>query len=399
MPPSQTSTQRTDTAQTSTKPARRRGLLFRLAAVLLGFLVVLVVVEVGLRLSGYAPVSLRNIWRLNPLDETRQQRGDYYSLYEENPHGDFEPLPELDGDRWELLGGDGAPRPLERIDERPWCVEYRHSSLGLRERELDGYWPPPGTTRIACVGDSFAYGQGVPAAKTLPRTLEAELGNGAEVVSISRVGWDLSEETKQLARFRQEHHCGKAIFVFVLNDLLLTKELALRNEAIFQRMHDREESLERFRSGLWQLGPSRLCQLISASLADHRVSQETLAWYRDCFDPAKNDVGLDLLEQQLAELASLKDCRVAIVIFPIMRQLDDDYPFLAAHERVAEMATAAGLPVLDLLPEFRGQDARSLWVNAVDNHPNSRGHAIAAKAIARWLREALPEFLEPDERH
>jgi hypothetical protein len=48
------------------------------------------------------------------------------------------------------------------FSDRYWATHPpRRNSLGFREREFDSV-PTPGTFRIALVGDSFTYGQGIP---------------------------------------------------------------------------------------------------------------------------------------------------------------------------------------------------------------------------------------------
>ncbi len=77
-----------------------------------------------------------------------------------------------------------------------------------------------------------------------------------------------------------------------------------------------------------------------------------------------------------------------LVLFPELHELDGDYPFENVHRRVREAAEGLGIPVLDLLDAFRGQDAADLWVHPTDHHPNARAHAIAASAIADFLAGA-----------
>ena len=75
------------------------------------------------------------------------------------------------------------------------------------------------------------------------------------------------------------------------------------------------------------------------------------------------------------------------VIWPVMYSLDESYPFAAIHEKIVRTLGNLGVPVVDLLPHFRGMDARDLWVHRTNQHPNEVGHAIAARAILEYLEE------------
>jgi len=83
--------------------------------------------------------------------------------------------------------------------------------------------------------------------------------------------------------------------------------------------------------------------------------------------------------------------RAGLVVFPILADFGPDYPFREVCDRVEQAGIEAGLPTLDLLPAFRGEDAPSLWVSPLDQHPNERGHEIASQAILPFLRSLLAE--------
>lgn len=79
----------------------------------------------------------------------------------------------------------------------------------------------------------------------------------------------------------------------------------------------------------------------------------------------------------------------ALVVFPILVELSEDYPFGDIVELVLSFADESSIPALDLLPHFRGRSAPDLWVSPVDQHPNERAHAIAADAILPFVVERL----------
>ena len=134
--------------------------------------------------------------------------------------------------------------------------------------------------------------------------------------------------------------------------------------------------------------PSLLLDHLRARLENRAVRRHTIrltqAYHRDG-SPGWAQVQGALREA--TRLARRADFGLALVIFPFFWELDADYPFSEAHDRVARAARRLGIPVLDLLNVFRGRDAEALWVHPTNQHPNEKAHAIAADALHRFLRD------------
>ncbi|MCH2590745.1 MAG: hypothetical protein MK004_19915, partial [Planctomycetales bacterium] len=85
-----------------------------------------------------------------------------------------------------------------------------------------------------------------------------------------------------------------------------------------------------------------------------------------------------------------------LAIFPELMSLED-YPFTAIHTFVNETCGELGLPVHDLLPDFRGLTDQQLWVHPTDHHPNEIAHDIVARSLEGFLRTQLvPDMFSPD---
>jgi lysophospholipase L1-like esterase len=54
---------------------------------------------------------------------------------------------------------------------------------------------------------------------------------------------------------------------------------------------------------------------------------------------------------------------------------------------VVEAFEARGLPAFDLVPYFAAAGLTAASAKVDDEHPNARGHAVAAQAIAEQLRQ------------
>jgi hypothetical protein len=369
----------------------RRMLLMRLGSVVLGLLVALSLAEGVVRVFGIHPARMQTKRMLiNESDPSVQ-----YHCYPSNPHGEFQPVPDLRDGNWKLLTYTFEPvqLPLEDIEETPWCVRYDFSSQLIRDREYPPD-PPAGVARIAMVGDSFVFGEGVPLDRTLPRQVESLLGTGFEVINGGVVGADTVQEIQVLDSIVREAGCSRAIVVFIPNDISLTRPLARQQEYINDLIVLRDSYLDEYESRRWYTGHLRLFHIIGSQLTLRRVHRETIQWYRDCYDPRHNRLNLLALAADLRALADRPDCQVAFVIYPLLEGMERNYPLKDVHETVSRMARAAGLPVLDLAETLEGHRTESLWVHPADRHPNGRAHAIAAEAIVEWLQRDVPGFLE-----
>ena len=114
---------------------------------------VLLLLEVGLRVAGFAPGSERAVRRMVDARWTT-----LLDCFPSNPRGYFDidlRQPENDA-RYRGL----APFRFDSIarDHR-WAVEVRYNAL--RFRDVPPAPRPPGVRRVVVLGDSFAEGQGV----------------------------------------------------------------------------------------------------------------------------------------------------------------------------------------------------------------------------------------------
>ena len=94
--------------------------------------------------------------------------------------------------------------------------------------------------------------------------------------------------------------------------------------------------------------------------------------------------------KQLVNLAQSDGISVGFVVFPILAGLKGtQYPFQNIQSEVVNYANTLGIKVYDLLPHYRDHFGPTLWVSAHDQHPNAKGHAIAAKALTPFVLKVL----------
>lgn len=389
---SSTSTNQPEPSEPSIATSSHR-VLFRVLSIVLGLLVAIALLEISLWVFGIKPTVELTKRNLQYVGDDNTVLG--YHCYPSNPNGEFGPLPDMTHGTWKLYSYTDPPEqlPLESIAETPWCVAYQRNSMGFRDREFSRL-PPEGVVRIAVVGDSFVFGEGVQVDGSLPVQIDQRLGPRYELLNLGQVGLSTEQEMVQVYGAVENLDAHRVLLVYLINDIGQTRTLSAQQDYINDLIIFRDAHLARREAGAWYKGHLRLLDFIGSRLQMRKVEQETIAWYRDCYDPSKNSNHLLQTEGYFYELSVLPRCQVAVVIYPLLEGFESEYPFAAIHQRIRDMATKAGLPVLDLAPAFKGLKTSGLWVHAADHHPNRRAHGIASKAIVSWLRRDLADFLE-----
>lgn len=362
------------------RTSRNERLAFRAASVVAGLVVGLFLLEVFLRGVGVEPGRVG--YKFGLISDDGSER---YLCYSSNPHGEFSPAPNVDSGAWQLWQFLGSPLPLADIRKTPWCVDMRRSSLGLRDREYARV-PLPGVVRIIGMGDSFAVGEGVPLEQSLFKQMEALLGERFEVVNAGKSGVDLASYAAATPRLCDHLQARRALVVVILNDVKMQRSLAERRDGITGLLN--RKNLEP--RSAWT---PRIYRMVSSFFLERRTTRATFDWYLDSWDPRFNEDGIAEFRRSLELLRRNPHCEVALAIYPLMERLSGGYPFVEVHEKIAEMAREAGLPVFDLMPAFLGRDTESLQVHPTDHHPNGRANRIAAEAIVDWLTEDRSRFL------
>ncbi|MDH3744421.1 MAG: SGNH/GDSL hydrolase family protein [Acidobacteriota bacterium] len=245
---------------------------------------------------------------------------------------------------------------------------------------------PSDTYRILLVGDSYAWGYGVEPQDVFavrlenlisPRIWWAKL----EVLNWSRPGWNTVRQKESLDGRLNGLEPDLVLWTFVLNDPepSSTKQL----ERLRENLSRREPS------GLfgWLHKHSLAGRTVIEAAENLRMKRALDRYYHGLFGEQKGwKLAARALKKMRAELRQ-RQVPMALVVFPIFdSQLDGRYPYADLHDEVTELAESLDIPALDLLPVFRGVDAKRLAVEPfTDPHPNELAHRIAAQAIFDFL--------------
>lgn len=318
--------------------------------------------------------------------------------------------PPMEPRRFALVAPDGAAAPVRAVPvvdhglppgatlrflydaagapEHPYLVTdgaWQHLDAPLNPRGLRGPLPeqPKTRPRLACVGDSFTFGDGVPAADSWVARLRAA-EPGLEVLNYGVPGFDVRDVADQIEARVLADTPDRILYAMTLNDVPVTGDAdqtasAQRAQEEFRRSLAGPRGLARF---------SRLADLVQRRARGAAIDADYEAVIRASFDPAGPGWSAlcDELDR-LVELADRADAELVVALFPMMVALDGAYPFEEQHARVSSACAARGIRLVDLLPAFRGEAAGELWVHPTDQHPNPRGHELAAAALAEVVGE------------
>ena len=256
---------------------------------------------------------------------------------------------------------------------------------GFRERRLLSTRLPEGVHRLLMLGDSFTAGHGINNiddrfTERLERLLNSQAKPSWQVYNMGEPGYEIS-------------------MIRALEQAVLEKELAVDLVIYCYMMNDIEGYDPKTTQAIEDIGKRRQSSnwLVSHSYfinwMYHRWVQYSAGSSVDYFPhlvesyngPPWNAVAHEL--DGMLGMCREKKVPFRLVIFPFMHNLGPEYPFRKAHEKLVAWASTQSVPVLDMMPVFESHQAENLTVNAFDNHPNERAHAIIAEQMAAWLAD------------
>ena len=249
----------------------------------------------------------------------------------------------------------------------------------------------PGTYRVLFLGDSFTAGSGVDDELTFVRIVERRLNARQPAVGIDTyqvanggiVGSLTAHWVGLYKRVVDRFQPDLVVAVFFLRDgagrevttLGLVRDIADgMNELAELSPLYRYSYLYRFfreRSELQILSDRYLGILRTSYLGG---PEDTVEW---------RNAQANLL--WLKRKSERSGGRFALVVFPVLIELDEDYPLLEICDVIEGFAEANDIPVASLLTDFLGHDAQDLWISKLDQHPNEQGHALAAEGVWRFV--------------
>jgi hypothetical protein len=281
-----------------------------------------------------------------------------------------------------------ADNPRGYFDSRN-ALHHEVNAAGFRGREFGV--KSPSTSRIAFLGDSFTFGEGVRLEHTYPEVTARALRG--EACNLGVGGYNTTQAVKLLKLIGLGLAPDAVVLGYVPNDAeppLFDLDPATGQPVRRNREADIEAEGSPQRPPATTLCRLRVAQLVWRAWNGARLTRQTEAHYLSLY--ADGSEGWRESERALRELMGL--CRengipCVVVMFPILHALSDRHPFAGIHHQVCAVVRAEGGHFVDLLPALKGTRASEFWVHATDQHPNERVHAIAGELVAEALRAVL----------
>jgi hypothetical protein len=275
-----------------------------------------------------------------------------------------------------------APAVSPYVDDE--AVGNRLNSLGMREEWNELPAKEPGEVRVAFLGDSFTFGQGVERYEAFPavvgESLAASYPNRTiRVFNLGVMGDNTLEESARYRDLHDELEIDILVLVGYLNDFTSTNPAFTIGEIYGL---DFEPGFTARNSLLAATVGRTVRNQIVRFLSSRHYSSSALA---DIEGGEFEDFGDQI--RSLRDFATERDVEFKLAFFPWLFELDD-YHLRPVHENLALLAEAEEMEFLDLLEVYEGQDHEAMRASAAIEHPSALGHELAAEAFVGFL---LPE--------
>ncbi len=253
-----------------------------------------------------------------------------------------------------------------------WPRDQEFNRDGLRDR-AHTIEKPPRTWRMVFLGDSVTMGAGIEAREAYPRLVAdklAERERRIEVFNVALWGWSTRQERIAYEKIVRRYRPDQVVVAVCLNDVPELQNNLSRPPRWLAYLHE-HSAFVRLLVGARRREIGSVEELFTRP--DSRKVREGMQRFFD---------ELTALDRQVrADGASL-----SLLVFPFRFQLRPDAPPPVAQQAIAAYARKAGVPIVDLLPEFirAGEDVFLDY-----DHLSPRGARLTAEILLQsgWLPE------------
>jgi lysophospholipase L1-like esterase len=298
-----------------------------------------------------------------------------------------------------VLGWAGAPSLRQRFVRPAFDVLVEHGADGFRRPDP----APPGSARerLLVLGDSLVWGWGVGQGELVTDHLQRALAPDVAVANRGVNAYATSQELLLLERELERGPWSRVLVFFTPGDVADNVDGKRGRRPIFvlegDRLVPRNQPpapllgpwrrwwKDRSRAYLWlELVGNRMRQALS------RAASSEAGGPRE----ARALPGWPVTARLLAEMAGR--ARAAGAAFHVVYVPSDgelaaaarDPRAEAVHARLAQLADAEGLPLVDLTAELLASSHGRRLRFATDEHPDPRGHRLIAAALLDALARA-----------
>ena len=287
-----------------------------------------------------------------------------------------------------LEGGVRLLTSPEKEIDKDWVHQFvQYNRDGFRDREYT-LAKPRGKFRILAVGDSQTFGHGIERLEdTFPKRLETLLNQGMErpkfeVLNFARPGWNTADQLQYIYKKGFLYQPDLILLNFFHNDLppSLLFDCDSKDRELVPEIGPLVEWFHR--SFLYRFLKFRMNRLLEKT--GHKPS------YEDCRRSSYQSRSWDMEEIYLDTLlhtAQMKKIHFMMAVVPIMFQLDANYPFAFAHQKLKQYCYSRNLFCVDLYQEgFQGKNEDDFILSRGDRHLNTRGAELVTQILFEKLK-------------
>lgn len=242
---------------------------------------------------------------------------------------------------------------------------------------------PAGEQRFLVVGDSFAFGLGIPNIKDrmgerLVPQIERMTGQRWKSINVSFGGGDTLDEIRLLHK-ALIYKPNLVLLIYVFNDMdyLLPKQP--QQETIFQRDDEFDPFMVLFRNSFLFQQLYMDWKLLYWRIASPDFGQE----YQNPRLLARHMLDV----RRFVQIATQAGAKALVIPFSI--RITASAAWRTRYALFLKQARADGIPVCSLANAFNGYDYGQLDVSEFDGHPNALANALATKVVAGCLRTGI----------
>lgn len=280
---------------------------------------------------------------------------------------------------------------MSYFSRRWYAQNVTRNRLGFREREVTPR-SPPGVYRLAVIGDSFTFGQGVQEADRFSNILDRRLnadGRRFEVLNFGEGGAETIDHIRILEQVVLPLHPDFVLLQWFTNDVEGHDKSGRPPTPNLIPVNKISNLLQRASAAYYVLnqGWKTLLDLIGRGPA-YTYEEYMLRRFADS-DSRDSRAASAALERFIA-ICRAHGVPVGIVLFP---HPDDDLPkedspLAFLFRRVLDLCGATKTQCLDLRPKLAPfQPVERLRVGRFDSHPGPLANRLAADAIAETFSE------------
>jgi lysophospholipase L1-like esterase len=237
-----------------------------------------------------------------------------------------------------------------------------------------------GTYRIAAVGDSFTYGNGIRDDERYTEIMQKQLPDRFEVLNFGSPGDNTPQHLRTIVNVVLPLKPDFVIVQWYVNDVEGNSSAGRPSYLHLLPFADLDG---------WLVDRSALYNVASLQWAQLQIAFGMTPTYPAyLFGRLEDPNGPDATRERDSILAIIDACRregvpLSFVLFPDTgAPIDANSPFGYLHERLLETCREQSIRCVDLREAFAAiKDRQSLWANRLDHHPSGRANTIAAMKI------------------